>query len=278
MRSKKDILEENEILYSTLSSIGDGVISADSNGCITFMNKKAEELTGWGSQDVMERSIYEVFIIVDGVNGSPYENLFAEVMKNRTSAGLRKNAQLISREGIGKFVSANISPVISREGSIKGTVTVFRDVSRFRYREEEMEHARNFYMELLENIPALVWMSGPNKELIYFNKAWMDYTGRTLEQEMGHGWIADVHPDDWDKYCYVYGSESKNHNPFEILCRLRRYDGEYRWFVNAGKPFYDVDGNFAGYIGFCHDTANKESINLYKDNEQTLINQLYIGG
>jgi diguanylate cyclase (GGDEF)-like protein/PAS domain S-box-containing protein len=106
---------------------------------------------------------------------------------------------------------------------------------------------------LFDEFPALIWRSGVNGKCVYFNKAWMTFTGRTLAQELGDGWTEGVHPDDLDRCVQNYLDAFDKREPFEMDYRLRRANGEYHWIRDYGRPYDDLSGKFAGYIGSCYD-------------------------
>src|SRR5882724_2599571 len=107
--------------------------------------------------------------------------------------------------------------------------------------------------------PVLIWMSGLDKLCNFFNKPWLEFTGRTLEQEMGNGWADSVHPDDFQNCLKTYVEAFDARQPFVMQYRLRRYDGEYRWISDTGVPRYDAQKKFAGYIGSCVDITELRS-------------------
>ena len=103
--------------------------------------------------------------------------------------------------------------------------------------------------------PVAIWMSGPDKLCVFFNKGWLDFTGRTMEQELGNGWSDGVHPDDLERCLKTYFTAFDAREPFVMQYQLRRHDGEYRWITDQGVPRYDAQGKFAGYIGSCVDVT-----------------------
>ncbi|WP_036942344.1 PAS domain-containing hybrid sensor histidine kinase/response regulator [Pseudobacteroides cellulosolvens] len=124
--------------------------------------------------------------------------------------------------------------------------------------KEELEKSRDFYLNILEDFPALIWRAGTDSKCDYVNTNWLNFTGRTFEQEQGSGWTEAVHPDDLNNCYETYITSFNLKKPFEMECRLRRYDGEYRWIYSIGKPFVDLNGNFSGYIGSCYDITQKK--------------------
>lgn len=107
--------------------------------------------------------------------------------------------------------------------------------------------------------PVLIWMSGTDKLCSYFNKSWLDFTGRSLEQELGDGWADGVHPEDFQACVNTYVQHFDARKRFALEYRLRRFDGEYRWILDIGAPRFSRSGQFLGYIGSCIDiTAQKE--------------------
>src|SRR5213595_2729415 len=111
------------------------------------------------------------------------------------------------------------------------------------------------FRSVADAAPVLIWMSGMDKLCTFFNKPWLEFTGRSLEQELGNGWAEGVHPDDLKKCFEIYTEAFDARQPFVMQYRLRRSDGEYRWLSDQGVARYDAQGNFAGYIGSCVDVT-----------------------
>ncbi len=113
------------------------------------------------------------------------------------------------------------------------------------------------YKVIVETAPNLIWRSGTDAKCFYFNKTWLDFTGRTYEQEYGDGWVEGVHPDDLNRCVETYLEHFHKRIPFEMEYRLRRHDGEWRWINDRGVPLNGEDGEFKGYIGSCLDVTDK---------------------
>jgi PAS domain S-box-containing protein len=114
------------------------------------------------------------------------------------------------------------------------------------------------HQTLFNDFPALIWQSGTDAKCCYFNRTWLEFTGRALEQELGDGWAQGVHPSDLEKSLSSYLDAFHARLPFEIEYRLRRHDGEYRNILDYGRPFSNSEGKFAGYIGSCYDITERK--------------------
>ena len=114
------------------------------------------------------------------------------------------------------------------------------------------------FRSMADTAPVMIWMSGPDKLCTFFNKGWLDFTGRPLEQELGNGWSEGVHPDDFDRCREGYINSFDSRQEFTMEYRLRRHGGEYRWILGEGVPRFAPDGKFLGYIGCATDITERK--------------------
>ena len=131
---------------------------------------------------------------------------------------------------------------------------------------------------MADAVPVLLWTAGVDMGYTYVNQRWLEFTGRTLEQEPGYGWTDNVHPDDYGSCLDLFTTAFAARQPFEMEYRLRRADGVYRWVLDRGVPLVTPEGHFSGYIGSAIDiTLRKEAEHILQqtqeDLEKTLADQ-----
>lgn len=132
------------------------------------------------------------------------------------------------------------------------------------------------YQLLVEQAPILIWRADLSMGCDYFNDRWLEFTGRTMEQEHGNGWADGVHPQDLPRCLEIYMTSFAKQQAFEMEYRLKRKDGEYRWINDRGCPFYAPDGKFAGYIGSCVDvTARIEAEKMLEESHAAELRTLH---
>jgi PAS domain S-box-containing protein len=121
-----------------------------------------------------------------------------------------------------------------------------------------VEVGDRFFKELADYAPVMIWRSGTDKLCDWFNKPWLDFVGRTMEQELGNGWAEGVHKDDFDRCLSIYATSFEARERFSMIYRLRRHDGTYRQILDNGAPFFR-GGEFAGYFGSCIDVTEQQA-------------------
>jgi two-component system, LuxR family, sensor kinase FixL len=141
------------------------------------------------------------------------------------------------------------------------------DITERKTADEALRESEERFRTMADTAPVMIWMAGTDKLCIFLNKGWLDFTGRTLEQELGNGWAEGVHPEDFDRCLKIYANYFDARQEFTMEYRLRRFDGEYCWVLDHGVPRFAPDGTFLGYIGTAID------ITEIKRGEETLEKQ-----
>ena len=187
-----------------------------------------------------------------------FRNALDEALEKKTGYDIEHR---ICRPDTGVvFIRNEAEAVLDEKGDPVRIMGSVRDITRRKKTEEALKRSRDFYLTLFEGFPALIWQSGTDSLFNFFNRTWLEFTGRTFEQEAGYGWTEQIHPDDREAFLSSYRHVFHARMPFEAEFRLRRSDGMYRWMVAVGRAFNDIDGTFSGFIGSCYDITWKKEI------------------
>jgi PAS domain S-box-containing protein len=237
-------------LRTTLMSIGDGVIAADTAGRVTFMNPVAEQMTGWSTAEAIGQPIESVFVVIDERTRLPVRNPVIRAISEGAMVGFPDDTLLIHRSGREIAIEDSGAPIQTPDGDIAGAVLVFRD--------DSLKRAATAQFRIIaDSAPVFIWMAGPDQRRTFFNKPWLELTGRSMEQELGTGWTEGLHPDDVKPYLDAQRAAFEAQKPFSLEYRVRRQDGEYRWLLDHGVPRLEPDGTFSGYLASSVDITER---------------------
>ena len=165
--------------------------------------------------------------------------------------------RMVRPDGAVIWVERNLRAYFDEHSKIKRVVGMVVDITERKRTEEAIKESEQRFRLVADTAPVMIWMSGLDKRPTYFNRPWLDFTGRP-EIDLQNNLAASVHPDDYQKCHEVYCRGFDQRQPFKKECRLRRHDGQYRWMLDIGVPRFHQDGSFAGYIGSCIDITEQK--------------------
>ncbi len=241
------------LLAAIVASSDDAIVSKNLDGIITSWNKSAERMFGYAAEEAIGQHITLVI--------PPERHAEESDILDRLRRGERvDHFQTVRRRKDGRLldVSLTISPVRDSSGRVIGASKVARDITEQKQAERALRESEQRFRVITDASPIMVWMSGVDKLCYYFNKGWLDFVGRTLEQESGNGWTENVHPQDFERCLQIYISNFDARRPFEMEYRMRHYTGKYRWILDRAVPRYAPDGTFEGYVGGCLDIHDQK--------------------
>jgi PAS domain S-box-containing protein len=264
--------EENGRYYQQLlNSLPVAVYTCDANGYITLYNEAAVDL--WGRAPEPGKDLWcgswRIFVPGTGENLPLDECPMAIVLKEQRF--VEQGEIIIQRpDGERRHVLANPQPVFDKAGRMTGAINTLVDITPLKQVEQALRESEQRFRTMADTAPVMIWMAGPDKQANFFNKRWLDFTGRSLEEEWGNGWTRNVHPEDLNHCLHVYNSAFDAKQQFEIEYRLKRHDGEYRWILDHGTPILDAAGTLTAYIGSCMDIHERKTINDELEKRVTL--------
>jgi PAS domain S-box-containing protein len=258
--------ETTGLLAAIVASSDDAIISKNLDGIINSWNKSAERIFGYSAEEAVGQHIT---LVIPPDHYPEEADILARLRRGERvdhfhTVRRRKDGTLVD-------VSLTISPVKDSSGRVVGASKVARDITEQKRAEQALRESEQRYRAITDASPIMVWMAGVDKLCYYFNKGWLDFVGRTLEQESGNGWVENVHPDDFDRCVQTYVSSFEARRPFEMEYRLRHHTGQYRWVFDRGMPRYAPDETFEGYVGGCLDIHDqKEAAEKSRIADETL--------
>jgi PAS domain S-box-containing protein len=244
------------------SPAGISISRADDDSLID-VNEKWLELTGLMRDEVIGRPTAELFIWA-----RPEQR--RAVWKKLESEKMVHDCEIDIRRPDGRMITALASFVMTELHDEAAMLTVLSDITDRKRRTTELEESERRFREMTQAAPVLIWIADTDMAATFFNQHWLEFTGRSMEQELGDGWADGVHPDDYDLFMNAYADAFEKREPFEFEYRLRRHDGDFRWVLDVGRPRFTPEGEFVGYIGSCTDiTPLKDAENAVTKDRDT---------
>jgi PAS domain S-box-containing protein len=254
-RTRTELAAERDRFQITLQSIADAVIATDAQGNVTFANDCAAALTGWPAAEAIGKPLARIFRTLDEQTRKT-----TAVTLEGGHADATAGMMLVARDGTERAVESKVNAIRSRNRSPGGFVLVFRDTTEARRARAAIEESEARFRVMADQTPVPLWMSDATRRYVYVNRAWLAFTGRTIDEEQGDGWTVGIHPEDFGPRQAAFADAFDAKKPFTLEYRLRRHDGVYRWILDHGAARFDGTGGFAGYIGACLDiTERKEA-------------------
>jgi PAS domain S-box-containing protein len=232
-----------------------GHLTLDTHGTIVEANLRVGTLLGINRKELIGRPLAR-FIARDD------QDTFHRHCQDVLKVGTRQICEVQIREetGASRWVYFESLAVHDKPGRITHWRMALLDITERKWAEEVMRESEQRFHTMADTAPVLIWMSGLDKLCTYFNQRWLDYTGRTLKQEVGNGWADGVHPEDSDRCLKAYVEAFDRRESFELEYRQRKADGQYGWLLDHGVPRFLPNGEFAGYIGSCIDLTERKDL------------------
>jgi PAS domain S-box-containing protein len=223
---------------------------AKNNGDLLFLNKQFVESFGYSIEELGSiQKWFELAYPDVEYRNSRFNQWSSDIdfsVKNRVPAPVREGL-VTCKNGVVKTVEISIS--VDNDISIG----LFLDITERKQAENSLLKSETEFRQLAEAMPQIVWITRPDGSNIFFNQQWVDYTGLSLTESYGDGWNKPFHPDDQQRAWDAWANATTNLAIYSIECRLRRFDGEYKWWLIRGVPMMDAEGTVLKWFGTCTD-------------------------
>ncbi|HEX2188738.1 MAG TPA: PAS domain S-box protein [Longimicrobiaceae bacterium] len=246
-------------LSAIIDTAAEGVVVIDRDWRVTLANPAAERVLRVSAGGTAGQRYLDLPLRRFRLDGSPLRPEDGPVSRVFASGeAVHGWAHRVEYpDGERATVRVNAAPLRGADGEIREVVASFEDVTEERRALDALRTSEERFRTLADSAPVLIWVAGTDGLRHFFNRPWLEFTGRTVEQEAGNGWAAGVHPDDRDRCMDVYLSALRERRPFRMEYRLRRADGEYRWLLDHGVPLLTPEGELTGFTGSCIDVHDR---------------------
>lgn len=246
--SNEQLLESQEYAEAIFATIREGVLVLNTDFRVKMANAAFYRTFHTEAYHTEGRLLFE---IGDGQWNKPEikELINNILLYGRHSDGYEMQYMV---QGVGaRIMLVNGRKVVQKANKQELMLLAFEDITDKRRAEILKAEREEWFRNMANNAPVMIWTAGPDGLRNFFNVTWLTYTGRSPEQEMADGWINDVSPSDRELFMSAYHRAFENRKPFEIDYRLRRHDGEYRWVKAVARPTFSPDEQFTGFVGIC---------------------------
>ena len=239
-------------LLGLIDDLPVGVWVCHADGTFLSVNREAVRLQGSagsntvGQVNVPDLTIQHQLFRPDGSAYQAGEFPIARALRGETV--LREDHFWHNSDG-GAFVTASAAPLVAKTGAIAGAVLVIQDITARKVLEADLAASESRFRVIVEQSPVMIWRSDRVGRADFFNESWLEFRGRGFDREAGEGWTEGIHPDDSSRRSESFRRAMDQHEPFEMVYRLQRADGRYRWITDQASPYYDGTGGFLGFLG-----------------------------
>jgi PAS domain S-box-containing protein len=251
-RAREELLESNQFRQEIISGAGEGIVVLDRELRHIVWNGYMERMIGLPADRVLGRRTPDLFPFLEkqGVI-----RLIERALAGETTHS--DDVEYPLPEGGRGYAVSTYSPHRNAAGEVVGVIGLIRDVTERRRAEEALRESEERFRHMADAAPVMIWMDDAAGMSTYFSKPWLDFTGRTLEQELGKGSRDGIHPDDLPTFVAAYDRAYAARSAFQTEYRLRRHDGEYRWILETAFPRLAASGEFEGFIGSALDITDR---------------------
>ncbi len=255
--AEERLREQRERFKVTLASIGDGVLSTDKQGKVTFINPVAAALTGWSIEKALGEPIREIFRVIDEKSRVPAEDIIERVLQEGAAVGLANHTVLVTPDGREIPIEDSAAPIADSRGEVSGVVLVFHDVTGKRRAAEALQESEERLRLFIEHAPASLAMFDREMRYLSCSRRWASEYNLLDRNVTGLS-----HYEVFPEICEAWKEIHRRALTGEVLKveedRFERMDGSVQWLRWEVRPWHDSKGNVGGVVIFTEDITERK--------------------
>lgn len=261
------ITNERNNLILAFESIPVGIVLIDENRIIKQTNQVLKDMLHLGHEDIIDKKFGDGLFCKNSAEygcGYSVSCALCELWKNIRQVMsisephkdiILQHSFIVEGEVLSPWFKINFVPILIDGKS--HIIIAMDDITEVIEQEEELTRSKNFTLKIFDRFPIMMWRTDQNMQCDFTNKAWLEYTGYTMEQAKGFGYSNAFADENKEHIKEVLLNAYKNRVPFIIEHQMRYHDGTYRWVVCQGNPYYDLEDAYAGFIGTIYDMNDR---------------------
>lgn len=257
--------ESENMLTSILDTTLETSALIDENCSIVFVDKQLRE----NSNNIFKHNLETGDNILNYLDDKVKDNFLINFNKALEGENVRFETSLFNNFNERVWIDVTFSPVKNDGKSIKHVLISYIDITHLKEVEEKLRTSETKFRELADSSPAMLWIADEVGKIKFYNKAWLNFRGISLEEEVKGGWKDGIHPDDYNFLIYnVYNPAIEKKSGYAVEYRLKSFDGNYRWILENAISKFSSEGKFEGFFGSAVDiTDRKIAENKLKESE-----------
>lgn len=238
--------------FEIFDSIPASIFAINKQGTIVFLNKSAQNFSGINAANLSAENLFH-YLSNDGMSFKEIINDFPE-----SQSIVSLEAKFTSKNKKTFYTTVAVNKLENKFFDEQVFIISITDLTFQKMQAELIKESQIRFENIANSAPVMIWITDVDGLIIFVNKIWSEFSGRSLGEELGFNWIKDVHPDDLAELMNLYQRSTSEHTNFSHQFRLKRKDNIYRWLMMNGIPRFNDDNMFLGFIGTCIDVTQQK--------------------
>ncbi|QDS90009.1 Sensor histidine kinase TmoS [Rosistilla ulvae] len=266
--SQESLHQRERFLQAIFDATPECIKLVAADGTLVQMNTAGLQMVEADKEsDVVGQSVWG---IIAAEHRDAFRNFNEDICRGRRGI---LEFDIVGKSGTRRQMETHAVPLPLDDGRTV-QLAVTRDVTERKQAEAAMREREAAFRGMADNAPAMLWVTDPKGHCTFISRGWCEFTGQTADEGLGTGWLRAVHPDDRESSGKIFQHANENRQPFTIDYRVLTADGEYRWAIDMGRPHFDSNHNFLGFIGSVTDNHQRKTAQDFRLSQARVLEMI----